>query len=243
MKKNICVVIPCHKVKDKIFDVFKEIDFKLVDKLIIVDDCCPENSGKFLQKKIKKNKNNNKVNFIYLKNKLGVGGATLAGFKKAFKEKYKIFIKIDGDGQHETKFIRKFSFYLSKNYDFCKGYRELTFKKALEKKMPVVRYAGAKLLTLISRFTCNSNNIEDVVHGFFGIKKSFFGKLKIKNIRKNYFFEQDIIFNVLLNNGKVKQLKTDIIYRDEKSSLNPIATVVPFIYYHISNYLYRIRKN
>tara|TARA_B110000003_G_scaffold276526_1_gene323591 strand:- start:3991 stop:4722 length:732 start_codon:yes stop_codon:yes gene_type:complete len=242
MKRNICIVIPCYRVRHKIYSVYQKIDFKLVDKVIVVDDYCPENSGKYLQKKIKNDIKKNKVEFIYLKKNLGVGGATLTGFKKAFKDKYKILIKIDGDGQHETKFIKKFSYYLTKNYDFCKGYRELTFKKALEKKMPIKRYAGAKLLTLISRFTCNSKNIKDVVHGLFGIKYSFFSKLKINNIRQNYFFEQDIIFNVLLNNGKIKHLKTDIIYGDEKSSLNPISTIVPFIYYHICNYIFRIKN-
>ena len=81
MKRNICVVIPCYRVKHKIFSVYKNIDFKIVDKVIIVDDCCPEKSGKFLQKIIKKN---NKIEFIFLKKNLGVGGATLEGFKKAY---------------------------------------------------------------------------------------------------------------------------------------------------------------
>ena len=54
MKRNICVVIPCYRVKHKIFSVYQNIDFKIVDKVIIVDDCCPEKSGKFLQRIIKK---------------------------------------------------------------------------------------------------------------------------------------------------------------------------------------------
>ena len=108
--------------------------------------------------------------------------------------------------------------------------------------MPIKRFIGAKMLTLISRFTCNSRNIEDVVHGLFGIKSSFFGKLKLKNIRQNYFFEQDMIFNVLLNEGRIKQLKTDIIYGDEKSSLSPIKTIIPFLYYHICNFIFRIKN-
>ena len=239
MKRNICIVIPCYRVRHKILSVYNKIDFKLVDKVIIVDDCCPEKSGKFLQNKIKKN---NKTEFIFLKKNLGVGGATLKGFKKGYDDNYKTIIKIDGDGQHETKFIKKFYNYLSKDYDFCKGYRELTIKKALQKKMPIKRYLGAKILTLISRFTCNSRNIKDVVHGLFGIERSFFGRLKLKNIRHNYFFEQDMIFNVLINKGKIKHLKTDIIYGDEKSSLNPINTIIPFLYYHICNYTFRINN-
>ena len=46
MKKKICVVIPCYKVSNKIDDVIKQIDFNIVDKIFLIDDCCPENTGK-----------------------------------------------------------------------------------------------------------------------------------------------------------------------------------------------------
>ena len=47
MKRNICIVIPCYRVRHKILSVYNKIDFKVVDKVIIVDDCCPEKSGRF----------------------------------------------------------------------------------------------------------------------------------------------------------------------------------------------------
>ena len=54
MRKNkVCVIIPCYKVKKKIISVLKKIDFKIVDKVVIVDDYCPENSGKFVKKNFK----------------------------------------------------------------------------------------------------------------------------------------------------------------------------------------------
>ena len=64
MRKNkVCVIIPCYKVKKKIISVLKKIDFKIVDKVVIVDDCCPENSGKF----VKKNFKSKKISYIFLK--------------------------------------------------------------------------------------------------------------------------------------------------------------------------------
>ena len=104
MKRNICIVIPCYRVRHKILSVYNKIDFKVVDKVIIVDDCCPEKSGRFLKKILKKTI---KLN-LFSKRNLGVGGATLKGFKKAYDDNYKTIIKIDSDGQHETKFIKKF---------------------------------------------------------------------------------------------------------------------------------------
>ena len=57
MKKRyrICVVIPCFKVRNSIEKVIKKINFKLINKVIIVDDCCPEKTASYLtKKKIKK---------------------------------------------------------------------------------------------------------------------------------------------------------------------------------------------
>ena len=85
MKKNrVCIVIPCYKVRDKIISVLKKIDFKTIDKVIIVDDFCPEYSGKF----VKKNFQSSKISFIFLKKNEGVGGATIAGFQLAKKKKF-----------------------------------------------------------------------------------------------------------------------------------------------------------
>ena len=102
-KKKICVIIPCYKVKNEILSVLRKIDFNLINKVILVDDCCPEKTGIFVKKLKIKN-----VKVIILKKNLGVGGATLKGFSQGIKEKFDIFFKIDGDGQHDPKYISKF---------------------------------------------------------------------------------------------------------------------------------------
>ena len=41
-KKKVCVILPCYKVKTKIFNIYKKTNNKKIDCLIFVDDCCPE---------------------------------------------------------------------------------------------------------------------------------------------------------------------------------------------------------
>jgi glycosyltransferase involved in cell wall biosynthesis len=88
MKFKVCVVIPCYNVKHKIISVINKINFRLVQKVIIVDDCCPQFSGLHVKKNIKK-KN---LHFIFLKRNLGVGGATISGFNYALKNNFDIVI-------------------------------------------------------------------------------------------------------------------------------------------------------
>lgn len=240
MSNKVCIIIPCYKVRDKIISVIKKIDFKIVSKIIVVDDYCPEKSGLFLKKKFKKN---NKIEYIFLKKNLGVGGATISGFKLALKKKYDIIIKIDGDDQHNTSFlIKNFKYDLSnKNYDFCKGYRDLSFKNFGKNKMPLIRFFGAISLTLLVRFNSSNWKIKDACHGLIGFNSKFLKKINLNNIKKNYFFEQDIIFATIKNNGKIKQYKNEIKYSNENSSLNPLMSILPFLYYHLIKFMIRLK--
>ncbi len=53
MKKKTCVIIPCYNVKKKILSVLNNKYLSKIDKIILIDDKCPENTGLFLKKKNK----------------------------------------------------------------------------------------------------------------------------------------------------------------------------------------------
>ena len=46
-KPSIAVVIPCYKVKSSILSVLNSIG-KDIDKIYVVDDSCPEGTGKYV---------------------------------------------------------------------------------------------------------------------------------------------------------------------------------------------------
>ena len=232
-KNKVCVILPCFRVKAKICKIYKKTINKKIDCLIFVDDCCPEKSVHFLKSKIKKNK---KIKFIFLNENSGVGGATLAGFQLAKKMGFDILIKFDADNQHKVKDLLKLIDLLKrKNVNFCKGYRDLTIKKSIKRKMPLIRIFGANMLTYISRFVSNNYKLKDVTNGLFGIKSEILKKINLKSVRKNYFFEQDLIFNLSKSKVRIHQFNSEVIYDDENSSLNALRSIIPFSYYHIQN--------
>ena len=53
MKKKTCVVIPCYNVRHRISKVLSNRYLSNIDKIILVDDKCPQNTGLFLKKKTK----------------------------------------------------------------------------------------------------------------------------------------------------------------------------------------------
>lgn len=234
---KVCIVLPCYKVKNQIYSVYKKLITKKIDSLIFVDDKCPENSVNFLKTKIKKNK---KVKYIFLKKNLGVGGATLEGFRLAEKKKYDIIVKFDADDQHKIIDLDKIINILKKNDNvFCKGYRNLSLKSSLKRKMPLIRIIGANALTLISKITTKNFKLKDVTNGLFGMSLKIYKFINLKNIKKNYFFEQDLIFRVCKSNIKIIQIRSEVIYGNEKSSLNELRSVIPFLFYHFKNFFYK----
>ena len=238
MKIKTCVIIPCYNVKNKILSVLMNKNLLKIDKIIIVDDCCPEKTGIFLRNKLKLL---TKYKIIFNRTNQGVGGATIAGFKYALKNKFDIVIKVDGDDQHDLSILKHIIKKIIKNdFDFCKGYRDLSFKNFKKLNMPLLRFLGARSLTFLTKISSGYWKIKDPCHGVLGFDAVFLKKLKLNKIKKNYFFEQDIIINSIKLNAKVSQIKNSIYYGDESSRLNPILSILPFLYYHFLEF---IKKN
>jgi len=231
-KLKIAVVIPCYRVRSRIASVINKIDFSLINQLYIVDDCCPQNTGNFVLNNFK----NKKITVIILTKNLGVGGATMKGFEKSLKDKNIIIIKIDGDGQHDPRDISRFlQPLISGKYDFCKGTRFLTSRNFF--KIPKIRLFGNLALTFFTRISSGYWHITDCLNGYFSIDSNLLKKLNLKKIKNNYFFEQDLLFNISLYKARIKEISIKTkYYNKEKGNLNAFLVIPSFVLYHLQNF-------
>ena len=187
-KKKICVILPCYRVKHKIYQVYKKLIKLKINKIIFVDDYCPENSVQYLKSKIKKTK---KMQFVFLNKNNGVGGATLKGFKIAAEQGYDILLKFDSDNQHKVKDLTKIiQFLQDDDVLFCKGYRNLNLNNSFRRKMPLIRILGTNALTFVSKLITLNFSLKDVTNGLFGMKSELFKKLNTKYIKKIIFLSK-----------------------------------------------------
>ena len=117
------VVVPVYNEEKVIEDLYAEIK-NVLDKLgksyeiIFVDDCSQDKSLEKLHKIFKKDKN---VQVVSL---LGNHGQTLAlsaGFKNSLG---KVIIAMDGDGQHNPKYIPEFAAAIEEGYDLVSGWKK-----------------------------------------------------------------------------------------------------------------------
>jgi len=213
LNNRIAVIIPSYKVSLHIKQVVDSLP-DIIDYIIVVDDKCPEGSGN-VAKSIK----NNKLTVIYHDVNKGVGGAVVSGYKKALEFSADICIKVDGDGQMDSKYIPKMVQPLVDNSaDYTKGNRFRDFVKL--KTMPKIRLFGNSGLSFLVKASSGYWNIIDPTNGYTAIHKRVLEELELENLSERYFFESDMLIQLNIVDAVVKDISMPAIYGEERSSLN-----------------------
>ena len=117
--KNL-IIIPAYNEQESIEKTVEDIKANAPSfDYIVVNDCSKDNTGKICSEK--------KYNVIHLPVNLGIGGAVQTGYLYAWKNGYETAVQVDGDGQHDPKFLEMMLTYLKKeNADMVIGSRFIT---------------------------------------------------------------------------------------------------------------------
>jgi dolichol-phosphate mannosyltransferase len=141
---RIAVVIPCYRVREHILGVLAGIG-REVDAVYVVDDACPEATGEH----VSTNCTDSRVRVLRNAENLGVGGATMRGYRAAMEDGMDILVKLDGDGQMDParipSLVRPI---LAAEADYAKGNRFFDLDDAA--RMPLLRLVGNSLLSLVN---------------------------------------------------------------------------------------------
>ena len=211
-QQAIAVVIPAYRVADHILDVLSLIP-ETVDHIIVVDDACPQGSGRKAASVPRKG-----LVVVYHENNKGVGGAVITGYKKALELGCEIIIKMDGDGQMDPAYIGSLADPLVRgDADYVKGNRFRDF--AALKSMPQGRLFGNSALSFLVKIASGYWDIMDPTNGYTAMHKRTLVELNLDKIAERYFFETDMLINLNIVNAVVKDISMPARYGQETSSL------------------------
>lgn len=231
------VVIPSYRVKDHILGVIAGIG-PIVGKIYVVDDRCPEDSGQF----VRANCSDPRVEVIFNEKNLGVGGATMAGYRRALEDRREVVVKLDGDGQMDPSLIPALiAPILGGNADYTKGNRFFALENL--EGMPPVRLFGNAVLSFITKISSGYWSIMDPTNGFTAIHGGALSLLALEKIDRGYFFETDLLFRLNTIRAVVKEVPMKAVYGDEQSSLRIVKVLREFPAKHIKRLLKRIGYN
>lgn len=237
MSKRVAVVLPCYKVREHILDVISRIGSE-VAHIYVVDDCCPDQSGVYVEE----NCTDPRVRLVFNPVNLGVGGAVMAGYREAIKNGADIIVKIDGDGQMDPALLPKIIFPILKGKaDYAKGNR--FYDLAHIKRMPTVRLIGNAVLSLISKLSTGYWQTFDPTNGYTAIDARVADHLPFDRISQRYFFETDMLFRLNTLRAVVADVPMDACYGEEVSNLKVKDIIGEFFSKNIRNFFKRIFYN
>lgn len=232
-RHKIWVVVPAYRVKTQIARVLQAVPGWVVG-VVIVDDCCPEKSGDYVESEF------SDPRFFVLRNpeNLGVGGAVLNGYRYAQEKGARIIVKVDGDDQMDMRLIPALvAPIIAGLADYTKGNRFSSLSHV--QGMPAGRVFGNSMLSLMSKISTGYWNMFDPTNGFTAIEARVAKELQGKRIAKRYFFESDLLYHLGTIRAVVRDVPMPSRYADETSNLRVLRIIVPFLYYHFKNTIKR----
>lgn len=236
-RPKVGVVIPCYKVRSHILGVLEAISSE-VDRIYVVDDCCPDGSGALVEA----NNRDARVSVIRHEINQGVGGAVMTGYRAAIGDGMNIIIKLDGDGQMDPGLVPKFVAPIAAaEADYTKGNRFYDLEGI--EAMPRVRLFGNAALSLITKLSSGYWNIFDPTNGYTAIHADVAQRLPFKKISTRYFFETDMLFRLNTLRAVVVDIPMRTKYGDEVSNMKIRKIVWEFMLKNMRNLCKRILYN
>ena len=221
--KTVAVVIPCYNVAEHIGSVLAALP-SFIDHILPVDDCSQDSGAEIIEKAALAD---SRILLIRHQKNQGVGGAMASGFRKALQFEADIIIKLDGDGQMDTRYLEPMVRRLcSGTCDFVKGNR---FHDRLSiGNMPAIRRIGNMGMGFLVKMASGYWNISDPTNGYFAIRRETLEKLPLERLSPRFFFESSLIIELYYAGAHIHDMSMPAIYGTEKSNLSVWQTLFSF---------------
>ena len=236
--QSVAVVIPCYRSAKSVGTVISRIPSS-VGNIYCVNDASDDNLSEVLEEIAALNP---RVRVLTHETNMGVGGATVTGYKAAILDGVGIIVKLDSDGQMDPSLIPALiAPIIAGEADYVKGNRFFNLESV--KSMPLVRLLGNAGLSFMNKLSSGYWHLFDPTNGFTAIHAEVAKVLPLDKLHKRYFFESDLLFRLGTMRSAVADVPMDAIYGDEVSNLREFDALVKFPVLHSKNFFKRIFYN
>ena len=212
------IIMPAYNESDSIEKTINEI-IEQTDGFdyLVVNDCSRDQTEKILKE--------GKYQFLNLPINLGIGGAVQAGYLYALENGYDIAVQIDGDGQHDVRYLPMMAAELEKqNASMVIGSRFLDkegFQSSRIRRIGISYFTGLiRLLTGV--------RITDQTSGMRMVNREVIS-IFAKNYPRDYPEPESVVH--LLRRGK-KITEVPVVMRERQGGVSSIQ-MKRSIYYMI----------
>ncbi len=224
-------------IKDVLDDYIESFE-----KIIVVNDNSSDKTFELLNEYSLKHK---EINIICNDKNYGAGRSLEIGIDAFLEGQDEFLVKIDGDNQFKKENVLKIKELIeSKKYDFIKCDR--FWAEGIEGKIPRIRYFGNAFASFLSKFTTGNWKINDPLNGLFALSRKSVTSLKLPKLFYRYgypfYFVTYMTTLSLEKNIKIGQYKNTVVYKDQKSYLNPLTIFSKLMLFSVKNYYSKIKR-
>lgn len=226
---KVLIIIPCYNEEESICKVVNNIVTNYPEyDYIVINDCSTDSTKEICQK--------NHFNHISLCTNLGIGGCVQTGYRYASEHHYDYAVQIDGDGQHNPKYIKDMiEVAVEQKCDMVIGSRFLD-KKGFQSSL--VRRLGISWINRIIRLCCGVR-ITDATSGLRVVSRTlaaFFSKHYAED-----YPEPEAIVESSLNGYQITEYA--VIMEERKggrSSINVLRSIYYMVKVTMALFIHRI---
>jgi glycosyltransferase involved in cell wall biosynthesis len=210
--RKVVAVLPAYNASKTLEMTYSEIDFSIVDDVILVDDLSHDDTvdvGKKLGIK----------HIIVHEKNTGYGGNQKSCYNKALDIGADIVVMLHPDYQYTPKLIPAMTHLIASGlYHVVLGSRILG-KGALEGGMPLVKYIANRGLTLFQNIMMNAK-LSEYHTGYRAFSREVLETVNYEANSDNFVFDNQMLAQIWYAGYEIAEITCPTKYFDDASSIN-----------------------
>lgn len=216
--QRVVVVMPAYNAAETIEKVYQEIDFSLVDEVVLVDDCSADDTTE-------KARALGIKHVIRHENNLGYGGNQKTCYREALKLNADIIIMLHPDYQYPPKLMPAIAHMLASGmFDVALGSRILG-KYALSGGMPYYKYFANRVLTFLQNILIGQK-LSEYHTGFRAYRNDVLNSINFESNSDNFVFDNQTLSQIAMRGFRIGEITSPAHYAPESSSISFKNSVV-----------------
>jgi glycosyltransferase involved in cell wall biosynthesis len=210
--KKVLVVLPAYNASKTLQKTYNEIDFSIVDDVILVDDCSKDDT-------VQKAKEIGIKHIIQHEVNKGYGGNQKSCYNKALELDADIVIMLHPDYQYTPLLIPSIVGIIGANLYQVVIASRILGKGALKGGMPLYKYFFNRLLTLAQNILM-AQKLSEYHTGYRAFSKEVLQKIKYNSNSDDFVFDNEMIAQICYAGYEIAEVTCPTKYFEEASSIN-----------------------
>ncbi|OGM24595.1 glycosyl transferase family 2 [Candidatus Woesebacteria bacterium RIFCSPLOWO2_01_FULL_39_61] len=210
--EKIVVVMPAYNAEKTLKKTYEDIPKKIVNKIILVDDGSHDKTVEIAKRlRIK--------TFVHPQNR-GYGGNQKSCYTLALNEGADIVVMIHPDYQYDSSLVEELvKPIIEGRFDLMLGSRIRTRKESLAGGMPLYKYLGNRLLTIVENIILGQN-LSEYHTGFRAFHQKVLKRVPFHKFSDDFVFDQQILISAIRRGFRVGETPVPVRYFNEASSIS-----------------------